>query len=169
MRLSIVLLFATAVLALAGASTASADAIPPPLFGKITYSSGGTCASGVSQLFAIDYNSSFYSTTTSLKTFSNFCGNSWPDGNFYVCPITISYNAVILNENFYEGDHVSVYARMNCSGGGYHFSPVHYYDIFHTGTRWWGGTFQLSSYCQTIRGYSKGLHRRSSVGRALHS
>ena len=147
MRLRMILLFATAVLALAGASTASA-VTAPPLFGKITYSSGSTCAPGSCQLVAVDANTHPSATTGSLVHYNDFCGNSYPNGNLYVCHISFDYNAVITTETFSQGSPISVYAQQACPGGGFHFSAVHHYT-FDVYAFWWGGTFQLGSGCQT--------------------
>lgn len=147
MRLRMVLLFATATLALAGTSTASADIIRA--YGKITYSNGGTCAAGLCQLVITGANfGAQFGTTQSLTNFV-FTGNSWPDGGNYVVGKSISYNALVQVPTQYWPDGWAVYAqaRESCGGGGYHYSGTHSFlwDNYHD---WWGGTFQLGSGCQ---------------------
>src|SRR5204863_2626752 len=117
MRVRMVLLFVTAMLALAGVSTASADNILYQ-YGKITYSNGSPCAPSLCTLIIqAACNQPCDPRTKSANTQSltnlSFTGNSYPDNNWYVVNKPITYNVLVPVTQFFwnAGVHMIAQAR----------------------------------------------------------
>jgi hypothetical protein len=156
MRRRGLLLVASAALALAIPLSASAyDTWVADFYGKVTYSNGSTCAASACEFIISNHRSgaTLRVVTGSLKTYFG-CVYSYPNGNQYVCDGTgRPANAFVsaprpLPSTWRDGDTISAYGRQACPSGGFHFSPTHDW-IWDAGISWYGGTFQLSSACQT--------------------